>query len=107
MVGLQKNEKIIKYWGCETFSGDSYVNGDTRDLMNEGSSSRHYTFNIYINFEAIYYKRNYKNFFLVLADGLPIVYIVFIFFKFIAKIFKISSGNKKLTELLFENLQEK
>ena len=75
--------------------------------MNEGSSSRLYSFNIYINFEKVVYHRYYKNLFLVLADGLPIVYIVFNFFKFIAKIFKIASGNKKLTELLFENLQEK
>ena len=45
--------------------------------------------------------------FLIIANGLPLVNIIFIIFKVIAKIFKISSGNKKLTELLFENLQRK
>jgi hypothetical protein len=33
--------------------------------------------------------------------------IIFIFFKLIAKVFKIASANKKLTELLFENLHKK
>ena len=104
---VTKNEKISKYWGCETLSGDSYATGDKKDLMSEGSSSRLYSFNIYINFEAVLYHRYYRKLFLIIADGLPITYVVFIFFKFIAKVFKISSRNKKLTELLFENLQEK
>ena len=104
---VSKNEKITKFWGCEKLSGDSYATGDTKDLMNEGSSSRLYSFNIYLNFETMVYNRYHKKIFLIIADGLPIVYIVFNFFKFIAKIIKIASGNKKLTELLFENLQEK
>ena len=45
--------------------------------------------------------------FLIIADRLPIVNVVCIIFSIIAKIFKISSGTKKLTELLFENLKEK
>ena len=104
---VSKKEKITKFWGCEKLSGDSYATGDTKDLMNEGSSSRLYSFNIYLNFETMVYNRYHKKIFLIIADGLPIVYIVFNFFKFIAKVIKIASGNKKLTELLFENLQEK
>ena len=104
---VAKNEKTSKFWGCESLSGDSYATGDKKDLMNEGSSSRLYSFNIYINFEAVLYQRYYKKFFMILANGLPVVYIIFNLFKFVAKVIKISSGNKKLTELLFENLQEK
>jgi hypothetical protein len=44
--------------------------------------------------------------FIIIADRLPLVNLVCIFFSFIAKTLKISSGNKKLTELLFENLKE-
>ena len=102
-----KNEKVISYWGINSLSGDSYTTGDKKDLMNEGSSSRLYSFNIYLKSDIVYYNRSYKKIFLIFADGLPIVNIIFIFFKLIAKIFKISSGNKKLTELLFENLQKK
>ena len=101
-----KQESTYKYWGYLSLSGDSYATGDKRDLMNEGSSSRLYSFNIYLKSDIVYFNRSYKKIFLILADGLPIVNVVFIFFKLIAKVFKISSGNKKLTELLFENLQE-
>ena len=102
-----KNEKNYSRWGCSSLSGDSYIKGDKQDLLNEGSTSRFYSFNIYLNSDLVYYKRSYKKIFLIFANGLPIVNVVFIIFRIIAKIFKISSGNKKLTELLFENLKEK
>ena len=104
---INKDENLISYWGCESINLDYYVNGNKKDLMGEGSSSRIYSFNIYLIPEVIYYNRTYKGFFLIIIDGLPIIYIIFHFFKFIVKSFKISSGNKKLTELLFENLKEK
>jgi len=75
--------------------------------MREGSSSRFYSFNIYLKSEVVYYQRKYKKISLILADGLPIVSVIFTCFKLIAKVFKVSAGNQKLTELLFENLQEK
>ena len=102
-----KSEKSYSLWGYISLSGDSYSTGDKKDLMNEGSSSRLYSFNIYLKSDVVYYNRSYKKLFLIIADGLPIVGVVFTVFKLIAKVFKISSGNKKLTELLFENLQEK
>jgi len=102
-----KNTIISSFWGSSSLNGDSYTTGDKKDLMNEGSTSRLYSFNIYLNSDIVYYTRTYKKMFIIIADRLPIVNIVCIFFSFIAKIFKISSGNKKLTELLFENLKEK
>ena len=102
-----KNEEIYSRWGCLSLKGDSYTTGNKRDLMNEGSTSRFYSFNIYLRPDVIYYKRSYKKFHLIVADGLPIINIIFIIFGTIAKIFKISSVNLKLTELLFENLKEK
>ena len=75
--------------------------------MNEGSTSRFYSFNIYIKSDIVFYNRSYKKrIYLIFSEGLPIVNIVFIIFRFIAKVFKISSENKKITELLFENLKE-
>ena len=72
--------------------------------MNEGSTSRLYSFNIYLKSNVVYYNRSYKKLSLIIAEGLPIVNIIFLFFRLITKIFKISSANKKLTELLFENI---
>ena len=104
---ILKNEKIYTYWGYVSLAGDSYSTGDKRDLVNEGSSSRFYSFNIFINSDVVYYSRRYKSLFLIISDGLPNANIIFIIFRIIAKIFKVSSGNQKLTELLFENLQER
>jgi hypothetical protein len=104
---FQKDIKQYTFWGFSSLSGDSYSYGDKKDLMNEGSTSRLYSFNIYLNSDIIIFNRTYKKIFVIIADRLPIVNIVYILFSFFAKIFKISSGNKKLTELLFENLKEK
>jgi hypothetical protein len=104
---ITKDEKNTTHWGYASFSGDTYSTGDKRDLMNEGSSSRLYSFNIFINPEVVYYNRSYKKLFIIIANGLPNVSAVFTILKIIAKLLGYSFGNKKLTELLFENLQEK
>ena len=104
---ITTNIKSYSYWGIASLNGDSYTIGNKRDLMNEGSTSRFYSFNIYIQNEIVYYNRSYKKLFLIIADGLPIVNIIFVFFECFVKIIKISSQNKKLTELLFENLKVK
>jgi hypothetical protein len=104
---LGKSITNYSYWGYSSLSGDSYTTGEEKDLMNEGSSSRLYSFNIYLNADIICYNRYYKKMFIIIADRLPIVNIICVFFSLVAKVFKISSGNKKLTELLFENLKEK
>jgi hypothetical protein len=102
-----KNEEIYSRWGTASLNGDSYSTGDKKDLMNEGSTSRFYSFNIYLKPDITYYKRSYKKLHLIIADGLPIINIIFIIFRFVAKTFKISSVNQTLTELLFENLKER
>ena len=104
---INKNEKSSSVWGTVSLNGDSYATGDKKDLMNEGSTSRLYSFNIYLKSDIIFYHRSYKKIFLIFADGLPIINIIFIVFGIIGRVFKISSGNKKLTELLFENLKIK
>ena len=104
---LYKNEKLYSFWGTYSLEGDNYATGNTKDLMNEGSTSRLYSFNIYLKSNVVYYNRTYKKLSLIIAEGLPIVNIIFLFFRLITKVFKISSANKKLTELLFENLHKK
>ena len=104
---FSKDVKTYSNWGEVSLNGDSYTTGDQKDLMNEGSTSRLYSFNIYLKSEVVYYKRSYKKISLIIAEGLPIINVVFSIFRIIAKIFKISSRNKKLIELLFENLKKK
>ena len=102
-----KDEKNMTCWGYESFTGDAYSTGDERDLMNEGSSSRLYSFNIYVNSDVVYYKRSYKKIYLIIANGFPNVNLIFIILRTVAEIFGMALRNKKLTEILFENIQEK
>ena len=104
---LKKNVKNTTYWGYISLSGDSYATGNKKDLANEGSSSRLYSFNIYVNSDVVYYDRSYKKIHLLIANGLPNVNLIYYIFKFFAKIFGLSFQHKKIAELLFENLQEK
>ena len=76
---INKNEEIYSRWGCASLNGDSYTTGNKKDLMNEGSTSRFYSFNIYLKPDIIYYNRSYKKIYIIAAEGLPVVNIVFIF----------------------------
>ena len=104
---IVKKELNHSYWGLNLITGDNYFTGNEKDLMNEGSSSRAYSFNLYLEPGIIHYKRYYKKFHTILGEALPLAYIVFFIFKHISKFFKFAEGNKKLFELLFENLKEK
>ena len=75
--------------------------------MNEGSNSRGYSFNIYLEPGIIHYKRYYKKIYIILSDFFPIAYIIFLLMKNITKIFKKAEINQKMFELLFENWKEK
>jgi len=76
---LYKNEKLYSFWGTYSLEGDNYATGNTKDLMNEGSTSRLYSFNIYLKSNVVYYNRSYKKLSLIIAEGLPIENIIFLF----------------------------
>ena len=102
-----ENESNNSYWGLTSFNGDTYINGKENDLLNEGSNSRAYSFNIYLEPGIIHYKRYYKKLYIIFSDFYPLAYIIFLVMKAISKLFKSAETNKKMVELLFENLQEK
>jgi hypothetical protein len=99
--------KNNSYWGLNSINDDTYFNGKERDLMNEWSSSKAYSFNIYLEPGIIQYKRKYKKLYIIFSDFFPFAYIIFIIMKNISKFFKKVESNKKMIELLFENLKEK
>ena len=99
--------KNSSYWGFSSVIGDNYYNGKQKELINEGSTSKIYSLNLYLEPGIIHYKRSYKKIYQSISEWSPIIYIIFILFKNIAKITKTAEGNKKLFELLFENLKER
>ena len=102
-----KREKNSSFWGVNTFIGDNYFIGDDKIIMNEGDNLKAYSLNIFLEPAIIHYKRHYKKINSILSEELPIAYTIFFIFKYISKLFKFSEGNKKIIELLFENLKEK
>ena len=104
---ILKKEYNTSYWGINSINGDTYFKGNEKDLMNEGSNSRAYSFNLYLEPGVIHYKRYYKKLFTIFSDFFPVAYIIFIIMKNISKLFKNAENNKKMIELLFENLKEK
>ena len=106
--GWLKNKiKNTSYWGFSTITGNSYCSSGKKDLISEGSTSRFYSLNIYLNPGIIYYERKYKKLTKIFSEGIPIMYIVFLIFKNIVIVFKLTEENKMLIELLFENLKKK
>ena len=95
------------YWGLDQIQGDSYATGNKKDLMNEGSTSRVYSFNIYIEPTVNTYIRTYKKIYIILSECIPLIYIVSFIFSMISKFCKFHTINKKFFEILFVNLKGK
>ena len=104
---ITKEGNIITNWGYVAISGDSYTTGDKKDLVNEGSSSRLYSLNIYVNSDVVNYTRSYKKLLLIVANGLPNINLIITIFRTISAIYGISLRRKKFTEFLFENIEKK
>ena len=100
-------EKNSSFWGLNSISGETYFNGEENDLFNEGSSSRAYSFNLYLNPGIIHYKRGYKKIYTIFCDNYPISYIIYFILKSISMFLKKVESNKRMIELLFENFKDK
>ena len=97
----------ISYWGLNDFQGDSYITGDKKDIMNEGSSSRVYSVDIYIEPTINTYFRTYKKIYIIFSECIPLIYIVSFLFQLIANFCKFHTINKKFLEFLFVNVKSK
>ena len=94
------------YWGLNKIQGDSYATGNKRDLMNEGSTSRVYSFNIYLEPSINTFFRNYKKIYIIFSECTPIIYIISFIFRMIANFCKFHTINKKFSEYLFIKIKD-
>ena len=53
--------KNYSYWGMSKIDGETHFTSTIKDLINEGSTSRAYSINFYIDTKMIYYKRREDN----------------------------------------------
>ena len=103
---ILKKEINNSYWGLNSITGETYFNGEDNDIFNEGSNSRAYSFNLYLEPGIIHHKRNYKKLYTIFSDNYPISYIIFLIMRIISTFFKKVENNKKMIELLFTNFKE-
>jgi len=103
---ISKKEINNSYWGLNSITGETYFNGEENDIYNEGSNSRAYSFNLYLEPGIIHHKRNYKKLYAIFSDNYPISYIIFFIMRIISSFFKKVENNKKMIELLFMNYKE-
>ena len=104
IVAKNKNNS---YWGMSKISGETHFSSTIRDLIDDVGTSRAYSINFYIDNQIVYYKRYYKKINVILSESYPIAYLIFFTVKKIAQILKIAEGKEKMTELLFEKLNDK
>ena len=91
--------KNYKYWECSRLNKDFYTLDKTEQKL--------FSLEIFVEQNTVHYFRTYKNIIIILEECLPLMSLIHTLLKLIAKIFKLSSINRKMTELLFENLTEK
>lgn len=103
---LTNKYKETSYWGLNILEGDSYTIGNKRDF-NDGSTSRVYSFNIYLDSSINIYNRSYKKLYIIVSECMPIIYTVSFLFNMIGTFCKFYTINKNFTEYLFINLKEK
>ena len=81
-------EKKYSFWGISSINRDIYY----LENMKNGTTSKIYSFEIFIESNSIIYTRSYKDLFVILAQSLPLMALVYNLLKLIAKLFKSSSN---------------
>ena len=104
---LSVKTKNTSCWGMSSLYGDDYFMEYSIDPMVKSTSSRLYSLDIYMDQGMIYYTRNYKSLFLIIADYFPILKLLLYIFKKSTQHLKISESKRKLAGLLFENAKIK
>ena len=99
---IMKNYNNISCWGKSDLYVDDYFLSEEIDPIVKGTSSRVYSLNIYMDFGPVYYTREYKKLFLILADVFPLFRLILFFIKNITQHIKMSLTKRKLVELIFE-----
>jgi len=104
---ILRKDSNSSYWGMNFISADDQFIGSGDDFTGQESDSQIYSISIYLESDITHYIRYYKKLNIILAEAVPVAFIIFFVFKHISKLFKFAEGNKKIIELLFENLTEK
>ena len=96
---IGKSITKTKFWNTKKIYCDTF--------QTFNSSSELYSIIIFFQTSIKILSRRYEKIYPIISGGLPIVNVFYILVKKIAKLLKVSEENRRLIELLFENLVEK
>ena len=74
---IMKKELNTSFWGINLISGDNFYRGEGIDYISQETNSKAYSFSIYLESDIIHYRRYYKKFNSILAEIVPVSYIIF------------------------------
>ena len=92
----------MNYWGVSAIKSDFYTMGES-DIFRYASTSRLYSFKLYIDFSTILYSRKYKKLFRIIGELFPIFKCISTIFYFIALTLNKLEIAKKINEYIFGN----
>ena len=95
-------KKSITYWGVSSIKTD-YYNVGQRDIFRYGSTSRIYSFKIYLDYGTVYYTRKYKKLFEIISEMLPIIKVILLVFSFASETINNLKVTKKINEYIIGN----
>ena len=106
---INTNYKNSSCWGISSLYGDDYFLTSQIDpiLKGKAKSNKIFTMEIYMDDGLVYYKRSYKKIILIISNVFPIFRFVLYFLKKFTQHAKMSIIKRRLTGLIFENLEPK
>ena len=94
--------KNVTYWGVNSIKSDFYTNGE-KDIFRYGSTSRLYSFKLYIDYGTIYYTRKYKKIYEIFSEILPIMKIIAGIFSVLSETINKLKVSKRLNEYIIDD----
>ena len=100
--------KNTSYWGMSSLYGDDYFLPSNIDhISNNSNTSRIFALNIYMDDGLVYYTRTFKKIFIILSNIFPLFNFGLYIMKKFTQHVKMSFTKRKLTGLIFENVDMK
>ena len=106
---IKSNIKNSSCWGISSQYGDDYYLTKEFDPISKDrlKLNKIYTMEIYMDEGLVYYKRSYKKIILIISNVFPIFRFVLYFIKKFTQHTKMSIIKRRLSGLIFENLEQK
>ena len=90
------------YWGVSSIKSDYYAQSE-RDIFRYGSTSRLYSFKLYLDYGTVFYTRKYKKIYEIFSDIFPIMKAILAICTFVTEMINELKASKKLNEFIINN----